>query len=111
MCYPQCVHPCSECPLGSPTSCSNCYAGYIHTGTICNEDFTCNGTSSCTTCARTYYLSSGKCLSCNTGSNCVQCDSNSPAICTQCLDGYYVKNDACTACPTICIECASSEFC
>lgn len=112
-CYTTIGYPCAK---QVQSTCTSCYVGFSLVDGSCVADTTCNGTSSCTTCNTLYYLSSGKCLPCQTGSECYNCDPKSPAKCLKCVSGYYLKKstEVCTACSVIssgCTECLSSKIC
>ena len=95
--------------------CSFCFKGYTLSSDqrSCSLDTTCNASSTCTTCANGFYLSSKQCVACpSLPANCQTCSPSTPAQCIKCNVGFYLNtNNVCTACGTGCLECLSATFC
>jgi hypothetical protein len=80
----------------------------------CAVDTSCNGTSSCVSCPKGYYLQSRKCFTCQTSSTCDYCDPNKPANCLACSAGYYLEGKTCVLCSGAiigCKECTRASKC
>ena len=97
VCSVSCKHPCSDCLVGHPNNCTECYGGYaLNAGTYaCKEDLSCNDNSTCQFCPRKYFLDNGTCSTCNVPSTCEKCSSFDATVCTQCKVGYYLSAGNC----------------
>lgn len=62
-CYTKIGFPCAT---QSKSICIACYVGFSLVQGTCVVDNTCNGTSTCTTCDKNYYLQNKKCFPCQT---------------------------------------------
>ncbi len=99
-CYPQIGFPCSS---QSKSVCTNCYLGFTLLTGECLTDTTCNGTKSCSTCDKYYYLKSKQCFACPSSNNCDYCDPKNPSNCLACSDGYYLRSST-----KSCLLCSSA---
>jgi len=88
--------------------CTRCNTGYVKitTGTSarsCAADsnglvehpkcITLGYKNTCTACSEGYYLDSGTCKACTTGTGCSFCTSTSPGTCIMCSKGFTMASD------------------